>query len=479
MNRRILAVDDMEFNRDHLRKVLEVDGHEVETAADGRSALERLRESTFHLVITDLRMPDMSGYDLLSSLRSERIPVGVIVLTAYGDTEDALRTMKAGADDYLTKPYDPDHLRFLVKRTLERRRLIDDLEGLRAQLREDYSFHTMVSKSARMRKVFDLIEQVGPLGSTVVIVGETGTGKELVAQALHAASTRRDGPFVALNCAVLNEALLESELFGHERGAFTGAERRKIGRFEQAHEGTLFLDEVGDVPPAMQAKLLRVLQSGVFERVGGTESIKVDVRIVAATHRKLEEEVQRGRFRKDLFYRLNVVRIELPPLRERPEDIPLLATHFLERYRSTRATPVTEIDTEAMQALLQHDWPGNVRELENAIKSAIAFADGAVIRRANLPESLSPKLARRNQGCALIDIDRRLPALTEDLIGQVEREYFLRLLAEYHGNVARCARHSGLSRRSVTQKLQKYGLDRSQFKRRPQGTGSGQPDRGA
>ncbi len=471
MNRRILAVDDMEFNRDHLRKVLELDGYEVETAADGRSALARLRQSTFHLVITDLRMPDMSGFDLLSRLRLERIPVGVIVLTAYGDTEDALRTMKAGADDYLTKPYDPDHLRFLVKRTLERRRLIDDLEGLRAQLREDYSFHTMVSKSARMRRVFDLIEQVGPLGSTVLITGETGTGKELVAEALHAASDRRDGPFIALNCAVLNEALLESELFGHERGAFTGAERRKIGRFEQADGGTLLLDEVGDVPPAMQAKLLRVLQSGVFQRVGGTESIKVDVRIVAATHKNLEEEVQWGRFRKDLFYRVSVVRIELPPLRERREDIPLLATHFLERYRSTRTTPVKEIDTDAMQALLQHNWPGNVRELENAVKSAIAFADGAVIRRANLPETLSPKLSRRGPGSALIDIDRRLPALTEDLVGQVEREYFLRLLTEYHGNVARCARHSGLSRRSVAQKLQKYGLDRIQFKRRGQGAG--------
>ncbi|MGZ3379940.1 MAG: sigma-54-dependent transcriptional regulator, partial [Isosphaeraceae bacterium] len=264
MTRRILAVDDMEFNRDHLRRVLEVEGHEVETAADGRSALERLRCKTFHLVITDLRMPDLSGLDLLSSLRAERIPVGVIVLTAYGDTADALRTMKAGADDFLTKPYDPDHLRVLVKRTLERRRLIDELEELRTQLREDYSFHTMVSKSSKMRRIFDLIEQVGPLGSTVLLLGETGTGKELVAQALHAASSRREGPFVALNCAVLNDSLLESELFGHEKGSFTGAERRKIGRFEQADGGTLLLDEVGDVAPAMQAKLLRVLQTGVF-----------------------------------------------------------------------------------------------------------------------------------------------------------------------------------------------------------------------
>jgi DNA-binding NtrC family response regulator len=474
MSRRILAVDDMEINRDHLRKVLEVDGYEVETAADGQSGLERLRGKSFHLVITDLRMPDLSGLELLSSLRAERIPVGVIVLTAYGDTTDALRTMKAGADDFLTKPYDPDHLRFLVRRILERRRLIDELEELRTQLREDYSFHTMVSKSSKMRRIFDLIEQVGPLGSTVLLLGETGTGKELVAQALHAASSRRDGPFVALNCAVLNDSLLESELFGHELGSFTGAERRKIGRFEQADGGTLLLDEVGDVAPAMQAKLLRVLQTGVFERVGGTKSVKVDVRIIAATHKRLEDEVDAGRFRKDLFYRLNVIRLELPPLRERKEDIPLLATHFLQRYRSVSTTPVTEIDADAMQALLQHSWPGNVRELENAIKSAVAFAEASLIRRENLPETLSPRQPRKSTGCALIDINRRLPELTDDLVGQVEREYFLRVLAEYHGNVARCARHSGLSRRSVTQKLQKYSLERIQFKRQSSSLGRSQ-----
>ena len=465
MTRRILVVDDMEFNRDHLRKVLEVEDYEIETASDGGMALERLRTRPFHLVITDLRMPDMSGFELLESLRREQMPVGVIVLTAYGDTTDALRTMKAGADDYLTKPYEPDHLRFLVKRTLERRRLMDELQHLRTQLRGDYGFHTMVSKSSKMRKVFDLIEQVGPLGSTVLIQGESGTGKELVAQAIHVADSRRKGPFVALNCAVLNDALLESELFGHEKGAFTGAERGKIGRFEQADGGTLLLDEVGDVAPAMQAKLLRVLQTGVFERVGANHSIKVDVRIVAATHRRLEDEMKAGRFRADLFFRLKVIQIDLPPLRERTEDIPLLATHFLEKFGSMRATPVTEIDTEAMQALLRHPWPGNIRELENAMKAAVAFAEGSVIRRDNLPETVSPRLPRRNQGCTLIDVDRRLPDLTMDLIGQVERDYFLRLLADYHGNVARCARHSGLSRRSVTQKLQKYGLERVRFKR--------------
>ncbi|HMB08771.1 MAG TPA: sigma-54 dependent transcriptional regulator [Isosphaeraceae bacterium] len=464
MKRRILVVDDTPLIREHLRVILELDGHEVETAYDGRSALTRLRERLFHLVITDLRMPDMSGVDLLKAVRSERLPFGVIVLTAHGDTQVALDAMKAGADDFVTKPYEPDHLRFLVKRILERRRLIDELEQLRKQMREDYSFHNMVSKSPRMRKTFDLIEQIGPLGSTVLINGETGTGKELVAQAIHAADSRHTGPFVALNCAALHDALLESELFGHERGSFTGADRRKKGRFELADGGTLFLDEVGDVSPAMQAKLLRVLQSGTFERVGGTETLKVDVRIVAASNKRLEDEVKAGRFRTDLFYRLNVIRIELPPLRERAEDIPLLAMHFLEKLTPMSNPPVTEIDSEAMQALIEHTWPGNVRELENAIKAAVAMADGSVIHRDALPESVAPRAPRPANSSPLIDIERPLPDLTNDLIGRVERDYFTRLLACYRGNVARCARHSGLSRRSVTQKLQKYDLDRTRFK---------------
>ena len=326
MKRRILAVDDQEFNRHHLRKILEAEGFDVETVADGRSAWEELQARKYHLVITDLRMPELSGLELLGRVRGDRLPVGVIVLTAFGDPTEALRAMKAGADDFITKPYDPDRLRFLVKRILERRELIDELELLRQQASDSYHFHTMVSRSPKMRKVFDLIEQVGPIGSTVLVQGETGTGKELVARAIHAADTRRCGPFVALNCAVLNDSLLESELFGHEKGAFTGAERRKIGRFELANGGTLLLDEAGDIPPPLQAKLLRVLQTGQFERVGGTETIQVDVRIIAASHRVLEDEVKKGRFRADLFYRLNVIRIDLPPFASRTEDIPLLAT---------------------------------------------------------------------------------------------------------------------------------------------------------
>jgi DNA-binding NtrC family response regulator len=317
-----------------------------------------------------------------------------------------------------------------------------------------------------MKRIFDLIKQVGPLGSTVLIWGETGTGKELIAQAIHASDTRRTGPFIPLNCAALNDSLLESELFGHERGAFTGADRRKKGRFELADGGALFLDEIGEISSAMQSKLLRVLQSGTFERVGGTETIKVDVRIIAATNKKLEDEVKAGRFRSDLFYRLAVVRIDVPALRERVEDIPLLALHFLEKLTAKSTPPVTEIDSGAMQALLDHTWPGHVRELENAIKAAVAMADGTVIHRDALPATVAPRKGTPGSAAStcLIDIERPLPELTGDLIAQVEREYFTRLLVHYKGNVARCALHSGLSRRSVTQKLQKYELDRTRFK---------------
>ena len=344
-------------------------------------------------MITDLRMPELGGLELLHKVRTEKMPLGVIVLTAFGDPEEALRAMKAGADDFVSKPYDPERLRLLVKRVLERRELCDELERLRKEMRGDYPFHNMVSKSPRIRRIFDLIEQVAPLGSTVLIQGETGTGKELVAQALHTADTTRSGRFTALNCAVLNESLLESELFGHERGSFTGAEKRKIGRFELADGGTLLLDEVGDLAPSLQAKLLRVLQTGRFERVGGTESLKVDVRIIAATDRALEHEVKKGRFRADLFYRLNVIRIELPPLRSRTEDIPLLATHFVQKYGSPPAgVERIEIASDAMQALLRHQWPGNVRELENAIKAALAMTDGNEIRREDLPESIAPRV---------------------------------------------------------------------------------------
>ena len=469
MKSRILVVDDEDLTREYLTLLLAREEYEVEAVGTATEALEIARSRPIHLMITDLYMPGTGGMDLLSHVRAERLPFGVIVVTGYGDPQVALAAMKAGADDFVSKPFEPDRLLLLVERTLKRRRLKDELEHLRRQMREDYSFHNMVSKNGRMRQVFDLIEQVGPLGSTVLIHGETGTGKELIAQAIHAASTRREGKWVPINCAALSDSLLESELFGHEKGAFTGADRRRIGRFEAADGGTLFLDEIGDISAAMQAKLLRVLQSGCFERVGGTETVRVDVRIVAASNKRLDDLVRQGAFRSDLYYRLRVVPIDLPPLRDRREDIPLLALHFLNKLAARSTPPVTEIDPEAMHALYSHDWPGNIRELENAIKAAVALADGTTIHRANLPSHVAPRPdgpspVDRRPADALLDLDRPLPEVTEEAISRVERDYFTELLAMYKGNVARCARHSGLSRRCVTQKLQKYGLDRTQFK---------------
>lgn len=465
MMRRILVVDDEPLIREHLKILLSRDGHLVETAEDGKTALDALRCQQFSLLITDLRLPDLDGRELLATVQKEQIAVGVIMLTGFGDTSIALEAMHGGADDFVTKPFEPEHLLYLVRRILERRRLIDELASLRQSMRYEHSFQNMVSKNARMRKIFDLIEQVGPLGSTVLIQGETGTGKELVAQALHSADQfRRRGPWVAFNCAALTESLVETELFGHEKGAFTGAEFSTKGKFEQADGGTLFLDEIGDVSPSMQAKLLRVLESGTFEKVGGTKTRKVDCRIITASNKSLEEEVKLGRFRSDLFYRLNVVRISLPALRERIEDIPLLAEHFLEKHRGMSTPPVTDINHSAMQVLLEHSWPGNIRELENAIKAAIAMSDGTIITREALPASIAPIQASKRGRSSLIDTSKPLPELTDELVGIVERDYFSKLLRKYRGNVASCARHSGLSRRSVTQKLQKYALDRLSFR---------------
>jgi len=463
MGERILVVDDSPWEREQLSALLALDGLEAVAVSDGRRALELLKSDSFRLMITDWNMPDFDGLSLLKEVRAQRIPIGIILLTGYGDTALAVEAMKAGADDFESKPIDPARVRRLVARVMDRRALLDEKERLGRQAKREFGFHKMVSRSAKMRKVFDLIEHVGPLGSTVLIHGETGTGKELVAQAIHEADTGRHGPFVVVNCAALTESLLESELFGHERGAFTGADRMHQGRFERADGGTLFLDEVGDVPAIMQAKLLRVLQTGEFQRVGGTQTIKVDVRVVAASNKRLEDEVKAGRIRSDLFYRLSVIRIDLPPLRERVEDVPLLVAHFLDDQREQSFPPVTEVDPEAMEAMMHHAWPGNVRELENAVRAAVAMTEGPILRRGSLPATVAPR-SSEPAGGPLIDIDRPLHSVTDTLIERVERDYFQQLLERYRGNVARCALHSGLSRRSVTQKLQKYGLDRRAFR---------------
>jgi DNA-binding NtrC family response regulator len=370
--------------------------------------------------------------------------------------------MRLGASDFLTKPIDVDHLQLVIDRAVRERGMQDEVIHLRQQLRDRHDFHNVLSRSPRMHQVFGLIQAVAQTTATVLIEGETGTGKEQVARAIHEASAPlRSGPLVAINCAAIPENLLESELFGHEKGSFTSAIGQRKGRFEMADRGTLFLDEVGDIPPAMQVKLLRVLQERCFERVGGTERIEVDVRIIAATNRDLARLVMRGKFREDLYYRLNVVKIELPPLRERPDDILLLAAHFVNKFTRPGETPRT-ISPEAVEKLLHHSWPGNIRELENAIERACVTARGAAI----LPEDLPPEVLAGRPAPVVrgIDLGRPLPELVKETTQQLEREYLRRALRKARGNVSRCAQICGLSRRSITAKLAEYGLDKKEFK---------------
>jgi transcriptional regulator with GAF, ATPase, and Fis domain len=348
-----------------------------------------------------------------------------------------------------------------MKRALRERRLLDQVRNLRAQLQSSYSFHNILSKNPRMHALFELIANVADSNSTVLIEGETGTGKEQVARAIHSTSSRRAAPLVAVNCAALPEGLLESELFGHEKGSFTSAVGQRRGRFEMANGGTLFLDEVGDVPAPMQAKLLRVLQERRFERVGGTETIEVDVRVIAATNRSLQHLVKEGKFREDLYYRFNVVKIDLPPLRERSEDIPVLVTHFIEKYTRAGEMP-KQLEPDAMEILMNYNWPGNIRQLENTIERACITTRGQTIQMQNLPSEIlyppAPSLPFE------INLDRPLPELVKDIVATVEQEYLRKALVKTQGNVSRGARVCGLSRRCMTAKMTEYKLDKSVFK---------------
>jgi DNA-binding NtrC family response regulator len=460
--RRILIVEDQEEDGRNLRRLLEDEKDiGIDTAKDGETALEKLLERDYSLLITDLRMPSMDGMQLIHMIQERGLSVSVIVITGHGRLDDAIGAMRHGVYDFLTKPIDVDHLRFIVRRALQERQLKDELAALRRQLQKHHAFHGMLSKNPRMHAVFELIRNVGDTTTTVLIEGETGTGKEEVARAIHASSPRRAGPLVAVNCAALPETLLESELFGHEKGAFTGALARRPGRFELANGGTLFLDEVGDVPPTMQAKLLRVLQERRFERVGGTESIEVDVRIIAATNRPLQQLVRQQKFRKDLFYRLNVLKIDLPPLRERPEVISLLAAHFAEKFARPGEEP-KRFAPEAMQVLINYRWPGNVRELENVVERvSVTSLDGVIAPESLPPSLLAPAPVKLPFA---IDLDRPLPDVIHETVAALEQQYIRKALQKSRGNVSRCARICGLSRRSMTTKLAQYSIDKSTYK---------------
>ncbi len=463
-SQRILVAEDLADARTTLQQMLHLSLNlPVDVAEDGAKALQMLQEQPYSILVTDLRMPKLSGLKLMESIADKRLPVTVVVMTGHGGVDEAVQAMRKGAYDFFTKPADPQHVVLVIQRILRERALQDEVAALRQQLSHGQAkFQNVLSKSPRMMEVFDLISHVADTPSTVLILGETGTGKEQIARAIHMSSSRRDGPFVAVNCGALNENLLESELFGHEKGSFTGAAGLRKGRFELANSGTLFLDEVGDVPASMQVRLLRVLQERKFERVGGTEPIEVDVRVVAATHRNLEQLIKEGKFRDDLYYRLNVIRIELPPLRDRPEDIPVLATHFCQKF-ARHSRPPAEISPEAMEILIKCTWPGNVRQLENALERACVTARDNVIHPANLPPDVSRRTDVKHP--FQVDLARTLPEQLAELTASYEERYIRRALKKTRGHVGKCAKLSGLSRRSITDKIAHYKIDKATFKR--------------
>lgn len=451
---KVLVVDNEKSMRDFLSIVLRKEGYFVETAEDGDPALKLLEKDIFDLVLTDMKMPRMSGLDLLKALKDLSPETIVIMMTAYASAETAVEAMKEGAYDYLTKPFQIDEVKLIIKNALERRKLRQENSQLRRELKGQATFTQIIGKSEKMKRVLDLVRKVADSKSNVLIYGESGTGKELIARAIHFNSARRDRSFVTVNCSALPETLLESELFGHMKGAFTGAVGNKEGLFEIAHEGSIFLDEIGETSLSIQVKLLRVLQEKEFRRVGGIKDLKVDVRIIAATNRDLEKMVAEGKFREDLYYRLDVIPIDLPPLRERPEDIPLLVDFFLRKFNQSLGKEIDGIEPEAMRVLINHEWKGNVRELENVVERAVALASHKMLT-----------LADFNQGFLKQTDGFPIPASIpedglnlEDLIGKIEKELLLKALQETNWVKKEAAKLLHLNFRSFRYRLDKYGI---------------------
>ncbi len=458
---RILVVDDERSMRELLAIVLKREGHEVLVAENGRSAIALLEKETVELLISDVRMPDVSGVEVLAEAQRINPDIIGIMVTAFASTETAVEALRLGAYDYLSKPFNVDELKLKVRKALERKHLQQENVLLRRALQDTHQFSNIIGRSPSMQAVFQLVQTIAPTMSTVLVMGESGTGKELVARAIHFNSPRKDRPFVALNCGALPETLLESELFGHVRGAFTGADANKKGLIEVAEKGTIFLDEISEMSPMMQVKLLRVLQERKFRRLGGTEEIEADIRIIAATNRDLSKLVAEGKFREDLFYRINVIPVRLPPLRERLDDIPLLAEHFLAKYAGQigRKRKMSAVSPEAMRKLQAYAWPGNIRELENAIERAVALETGPVVQVSSLPEHVQT-------GAAAVPangngLDAPLPATGFDLeqhVADIEREYIAEALRRAGGVKSRAADLLGMSFRSFRYYMKKYNL---------------------
>lgn len=460
MKARILIVDDELSVREFFEILLEKEGYEVVTALDAPDALRIMKEQSLDLVVTDLQLKNGDGMSLLKEVKRLQADTPVVMITAYATTDSAVEAMKAGAFDYLSKPFKIEEIKVVIQKALQNRSLATENKALKNQLVERYDFTNLLGESEPMKRVYDLIRKTAPTRTNVLISGESGTGKELVARAIHYNSPRKDKAFVTVNCGAIPQNLIESELFGHVKGSFTGAVASKQGLFEAAHKGTIFLDEIGELPLVMQVKLLRVIQERTFHRVGSTESVEVDVRIIAATNRNLEEEVRQGNFREDLFYRLNVIQIPLPPLRQRKPDIAVLADHFLRKYAKETGKDVRRISPKAMEHLLSYDYLGNVRELENIIERSVALESGQEVQAESLPgnvlnpeqhrEKFSFKEAERQFDSGGVALDHLVDAFEKDLL--------LKALDRSHGSRTKASRLLGISSRSMRYRLKKHGI---------------------
>jgi DNA-binding NtrC family response regulator len=459
----ILVVDDDDAMQRAVRAILQRQGHRVKVVGSAEDALLVLSEAQFDLVMLDIQMPGMSGLDLLAILVKQRPDLKVVMMTAFGTVQMAVRAVKQGATDFLTKPFESiDHVGNVVRKALELKRVEDRIRDLERSLDRRDRYEDMVGGSEKMRDVFELVESVSYSSSSVLIQGESGTGKELVARAIHFRSPRKDKPFVVINCSALTETLLESELFGHMKGAFTGATANKRGLFEAAHTGTIFLDEIGDMPPATQVKLLRTLQQGEVKRVGSNDVTRVDVRTLAATNVNLAQAMKDGRFREDLFYRLNVISVSLPPLRERAEDIPLLAFHMLKRHSDKVGKSVKAFDPDVLDVMQRYRWPGNVRELENVVERAVVLARGDTVEVRHLPPHLQDDRFKKNGD--QLDLSHLPFAAAKDLAVQAfEKRYLTQLMARTSGNISAASREAGLDRSNFRRVLKKHDFDVDSF----------------
>jgi two-component system response regulator HydG len=450
----ILVVDDDINHLKTLKTIIASWGYKTTEADDGAQAVKRVRERPYDLILMDVRMAELSGIEALKQIKDYNPAIPILIMTAYSSVDTAVEALKAGAYDYLTKPLDFDVLKLSLERALEHIGLKEENKFLKDKLSADYNLKNIIGKSNSMKKLIDMLSMIAPSEATALITGESGTGKELIAKSIHHNSNRKKHPLVVVNCAALTESLLESELFGHEKGAFTGADKRREGRFMQANKGTIFLDEIGETSATMQAKLLRVIQEREIQRVGGDETLKVDVRILAATNRNMEDEVENGRFREDLYYRLNVVTLNVPPLRKRQDDIPLLAQHFLEKYAEKNRKKIKSFSPLAMDMLLKYEWPGNVRELENTVERAVILLIGDNITEKELPSNITEPYSKVSEWA-----EQPKPVAANRPLEDIEKEAILATLEATGGNKSETARRLKINRKTLHTKLKAYGVE--------------------